>query len=380
MVRGADLLRLQRMAGNHAVAGMLQRYYEPQVGNSKATYRFSDNDGMAVRLDQAEGGKQVWATKDLMDSANTTLEAAGSAISLQKGGDVTWPQDNGNVLTQVAPTIRDLKKDVSDAADAEKLKAANRPGAQQTPDSEGVKDATLALWTDCGRASRVVTGGQVAARYKKGKISASTRKSYDPAVFSNTVYSKVIVPFMEADASTPYMKEGVHYTVDPDDADTWLLLAPTDADQARRMYWELGTKGRTAFDKFAGINAYANPEIGQTYTIVSENQMPGFKRQGFTWNFHWAGVIMKDGGDNLTLEGYAVMAGDKEIADLKAQYSGEELKKKLDEMRAKYATWINRDWVCQMYGTKKLDQTFHQQHLKSGTHGTRATTMAAGTK
>ena len=108
--------------------------------------------------------------------------------------------------------------------------------------------------------------------------------------------------------------------------------------------------------------------------------MPGFKRHGFTWNFHWAGVIMKDGGDNLTLEGYAVMAGEQEIADLRATYTGAELDKKLKELGAKYAEWINREWVCQMYGTRKLAQTFHQQHLKSGTHGTRATTMAAGAK
>ncbi len=381
LLRPTDLVRLQSTVGNQAVSRMLaQRYYEPQVGNSKAKYRFSDNDGIALKAEQAEGGRQVWATRELMDSANTALKSAGSAIKLVKGGGATWPQENGNVLNQVAPTIRDLKQRSSDTPATEKLKAANRSGAQQTPDSEGVKDSTLALWTDCGSASRVVTGGMVAAKYKKGTISASTRKSYDPAVFADTVYSKVIVPFMEAAVSTSFMKEGVHYTVDPDDADHWLLLAPTDANQARKMYWELGSKGRRAFDKFAGINASANPEVGQTYTTVSEAKMPGFKRHGFTWNFHWAGVIMKDGGDNLTLEGYAVMAGEQEIADLRATYTGAELDKKLKELGAKYAEWINREWVCQMYGTKKLAQTFHQQHLKSGTHGTRATTMAAGAK
>ena len=381
LLRPTDLVRLQSTVGNQAVSRMLaQRYYEPQVGNSKAKYRFSDNDGIALKAEQAEGGRQVWSTRELMDSANTALKSAGSAIKLVKGGGATWPQENGNVLNQVAPTIRDLKQRSSDTPATEKLKAANRSGAQQTPDSEGVKDSTLALWTDCGSASRVVTGGMVAAKYKKGTISASTRKSYDPAVFADTVYSKVIVPFMEAAVSTPFMKGGVHYTVDPDDADHWLLLAPTDANQARKMYWELGSKGRRAFDKFAGINASANPEVGQTYTTVSEASMPGFKRHGFTWNFHWAGVIMKDGGDNLTLEGYAVMAGEQEIADLEANYTGAELDKKLEELSAKYAGWINREWVCQMYGTKKLAQTFHQQHLKSGTHGTRATTMAAGAK
>src|SRR2546423_1568025 len=86
LMRGADLLRLQRSVGNHAVAGMLQRYYEPKIGNSTAKYRFSDNDGMAVKEEASEGGKQVWATQDLMDSANATLKSAGSAVKLNKGG------------------------------------------------------------------------------------------------------------------------------------------------------------------------------------------------------------------------------------------------------------------------------------------------------
>ena len=113
--------------------------------------------------------------------------------------------------------------------------------------------------------------------------------------------------------------------------------------------------------------------------MVSESDMPGYTETGFTWNFHWAGVIMKDGRDNLTLEGYAVMAPDEEINALKLKYKGKKLEKKLDELSNKYASWINRDWVCQIYGTQKKTQTFHEQHLASGTHGTRGTTMAANT-
>jgi len=376
----AAVLRLQRLVGNGAVTGLVQRYYEPKVGDGKEKYRFSDNDGMAVKEEAAEGGKEVWATQDLMDAANQTLQSAGSAIVLNKGGSGEWPQDNGNKLVEVAPGIRDLKADKSDAPDVARIKAANRSGKKQSKDSEGVKDSTLALWTDCGRASRVVTGGMVAAKYSKGKISASTRKDTDPEVFSSNMFTRVVTPFLEADESTPYLKEGVHYTVDPKDSNHWLLLAPSDAQQARSMYWELGSKGRDLFDRFASINNYANPEVGQTYTIVSESSMPGYKESGFTWNFHWAGVIMKDGGDNLTLEGYAVMAGDEEVAELRKKFKGKRLEKELDKLGDKYAAWLNRSWVCQMYGTKISAQTFHSQHLKSGTHGNRATTMVAGAK
>jgi hypothetical protein len=356
----------------------IQRYQD--YTDTDGNYRLSDEEGMAVKEESAEGGQEVWATKKQMDDANKKLLKAKSAIMLVSNGGSWGPFPKGTTLTGVAPRIRDLAADPGDSTETETLKAANRTGKEQEEDSEGVKDETLALWTDCGEASRVVTGGMVAGSYKKGKISYTSRKSYDPSVFSDSMYGKVIFPFMEADVSTPYLKEGVHYEEDKIDKDTWLLLAPKNKAQAKKMYWSLGDKGRDEFDKFAGINAYANPNIGETYTIISESDMPGYKESGFTWNFHWAGVIMKDGGDNLTLEGYAVMAGDKEIEDIKKKYKGKERKKKLQELEDKYASWVNRSWVVQMYGTKQKDQTFHEQHLGSGTHGNRATTMTAKKK
>lgn len=67
-----------------------------------------------------------------------------------------------------------------------------------------------------------------------------------------------------------------------------------------------------------------------------------------TWNFHWAGVVMKDGTDNITLENYADGKG----------YDS-----------------VNTDWNFQMYGTVKKGQTFHEQHLATGTHANRASTF-----
>jgi hypothetical protein len=82
-----------------------------------------------------------------------------------------------------------------------------------------------------------------------------------------------------------------------------------------------------------------------------------------TWNFHWAGVVMKAGADNITLENYAIMF----------PKTGDPVKDKENRQRA--YDWTNTDWVFQMYGTVKEGQTFHEQHLKSGTHGTKATTF-----
>lgn len=62
---------------------------------------------------------------------------------------------------------------------------------------------------------------------------------------------------------------------------------------------------------------------------------------------------MKDGSDNINFENYADGNG----------YDS-----------------INMDWNYQMYGTVRKGQTFHEQHLASGTHGTRASTFAVKPK
>src|SRR5204862_814689 len=55
----------------------------------------------------------------------------------------------------------------------------------------------------------------------------------------------------------------------------------------------------------AGINRYANPDVGQAYHI-STGGAPKAGQEDSTWNFHWAGVILKSDQDNIVLENYAV--------------------------------------------------------------------------
>lgn len=78
-----------------------------------------------------------------------------------------------------------------------------------------------------------------------------------------------------------------------------------------------------------------NPEIGSNYyTSLPKNE------SNVGWNFHWGGVVLKDGGDNVTLES----AGGTSIGSMGKQ-----------------------SWWFQMYGTKNVDQTFkkqiHQTHI-----------------
>lgn len=117
-------------------------------------------------------------------------------------------------------------------------------------------------------------------------------------------------------------------------------------------YLSLGDVAREAFDKKAGINRHANPDVGDAYTISSGGpDKPGTS----TWNFHWAGVIFKSttGSDNITMENYAGNATD--------------------------------EWRLQMYGVPsdadpRTGQTFHEKHYQTNQHGEQPTTMSTEKK
>ena len=123
------------------------------------------------------------------------------------------------------------------------------------------------------------------------------------------------------------------------------------------VYNKLPPKTREYLDRRTGINRWANPEVGQAYTIsTGGSPVPG---RDEPWNFHWAGVVMKsdDSRDNVTLENYSV---------------------------SNYEVQNDR-WIFQMYGSaqsaeedsRKRGQTFHEEHRNMGTHGQNPTTMVA---
>jgi hypothetical protein len=116
-----------------------------------------------------------------------------------------------------------------------------------------------------------------------------------------------------------------------------ILMAP---------YHALPPEEREAFDQKMGINEWAAPEIGEAFTISSGGA--AYEEGAMTWNYHFAGVVMRAGGDAVVLENYAV--GDYEAE--------------------------NTRWVFQMYGpATKPDQTFHEQHMQSSAHGKTPITM-----
>jgi hypothetical protein len=359
-----DLLPGKMTTGDAGGAfGGMQLYEEKTIEGE--TWRVSESGQTALLQDGTN--QSLYATSSMIESANATLKGAGqngSFIVLTKGGtrDI-----DGKALHLVMPTMKPKGSD----PDNKLLEKANKPGGK---DSEGEKGDTMALWADCGRSSRTIMGtdGYGMAphgTYNVGDKKKDTKRGYDPAEYSDTIYADAMPAFIKDPKHHKFLKEGVHYT-----GDLEYLWDPIigNADTAREQYHELGEEGRRVFDAFAGINTAADPEVGGAYTMNTEYNMPGSdvvrEADGtakMRWNFHWGGVIMKDGANNITLENYAVMF--EETGD----------PKKDAENAEKAYDWTNRGWNFQMYGTVKKGQTFHEQHLETGTHGTQASTFSA---
>ena len=84
--------------------------------------------------------------------------------------------------------------------------------------------------------------------------------------------------------------------------------------------------------------------VGEGITIGSGFRIPASPYPASrTWNFHYAAPVLDSGHDYMTLES----------AD----------------------GWGLDDWIFYMYGPPSKKQTFHEEHLATEAHGTRATSL-----
>lgn len=349
-------------------ATVIQRYTEeklPEEGVAGNTWRVSEDEQAMLEISQAEGGQTLLASDTLVDAANVKLKAAGqhgSFIRLQAGKHAL--SLGGRGLKQVKPTFVDASGAETFNRD---MASANKPGGA---DATGDTQDWFKMYADCGRSSRVVMGSlglAPKALYSAGNKARQTARGFDPAEWTDQVYLASMKAFVKDPANrmhlkTAHLKErflSCFHT----GASKFVPREPASGQEAKDFAGALDETGQRAFAEYAQINVAVNPEIGEGYTMATGKDLPGFTSSGDTWNFHWAGVVMKAGTDNITLENYAIMfapTGDAAVD----QANGE-----------RAYDYTNTNWVFQMYGTVKTGQSFHEEHLRSGTHGSRGTTL-----
>lgn len=121
---------------------------------------------------------------------------------------------------------------------------------------------------------------------------------------------------------------------------------------------------KALFETEYGINGSIVPEVGQAITQVNDDYEKGQAEilGEEKWNFHWAGVILKDGTDYITLENCAVELGDATAAEnvinaamILQMNAGNHNFNKTDQ--------LNDRWYFRLYGQD--DKSFHRENLAS---------------
>lgn len=339
-----------------AMTGPVQAYYKDNG------VRIADDGKMAVPEESMIGSKTAYATPSLITSASAALKAATSVIELQPGG-LSWKAND---------------KDGNNEQDLVDIVPVNT--------TDGSKDTSMNMWADCGRSAKTVSGmdggsGQgnasPVARYnkngkeRKGKqgdwmdiqkvrmmMDLFSTKSSWWKIFSPKYKSKLDLSGLNAKLVV-YNDTKAKWAAEPDKESgkalalqrKMAILAKELDDMSRAEYEKLDADAKDQFDKEAGINMYADPEIGEAFHVsTGGNDHPDKDPDAGTWNFHWAGVVMKTGGDTMTLENYSV-------SDYAVQ---------------------NEDWVMQIYGVGKKGQSAHEEHRDvHKQHGDAPTTMVA---
>lgn len=322
-------------------SGAAQAYMESEIDGAPA--KVSKDLSLATPM----GGDKhtLYAEAGKIAESNAKLKAVGAQIRLEETSETA-----------------NVKND-------SQSKTLKRVLPSNLANGESGEDMTM--YADCGRASSMVMGGfdRNAVYNKLDGSSKQTDTKGDPSHMKYEIFTHVFETlkndpkYKDNKRLQRYVNQFYKYRdqayamfddikAEPDEKKKARLRKKQSTAWSRMMdqYHLLPKNTKEEFDAQIGINRFANPEVGQSYTTSSGgNPFPG--RRDSTWNFHWGGVVMKssDGKDNVTLENYAV--GDWEAE--------------------------NNDWSFNMYGpAEEKGQTFHDVMYDSKALGMKPTTMA----
>lgn len=274
------------------------------------TFRVSDDGLMAVAQPSYFGSKDCFATAGVMEAANKILNKQGAGAKFTPGDEEITVTDEGqqtHTLKRVVPTNRwkQSGKDISYMADcgyaAHEIMGSDEHGSTS---AVYTKSETKRNWH--GAVSRYVKDG--------GEKETTPRKYEDKYTYTGGDHNVLL--------NSPH---GALREIFRDITDGTLK-------SAWKKYMKLSDTLRDNFDRVVGINKYAAPEIGESHVIVSnrDEYASGTKA---AWIYHWGAVVLKSGGDIVTLENFATGTPGS-----------------------------NEDWMFQMYGPHtKAGQTFHEQ-------------------
>ncbi len=328
---------------NTKVAGapVAQGYFDYKHPKKKGDWRQSDDMSLAVKVGYPN--HELYASKGKVAASNAKLKAVKSGVELVEKS-----------------TTEDFKN-----GPLNKVEVKNNTNATEGDNME--------LYADCGKSNAVVVGGSDRQAIYNNPDGLEAKASGSPETMKSKIMRELLIDryHNSSEATEKKSIEDIFRKTKGYENEQKKLVeaynkAKTEGEKKKiaskyraynsyiaEAYWSfynnLSDAEKLKIDKKAGINKFANPDVGQGFTTSSGGDpVKGFERN--TWNFHWGGVVMNsnDNKDKIILENYAVGVPEEE----------------------------NKDWEFAMYGTDKEGQSFHETHKDTNQHGESPTTMA----
>ncbi len=308
------------------------------------------------------------------------VAAMGTAAG--QSGETNKAQHLATLEAQIKANKTSIADNGPEAASASQKKAMQESVTNM--DAEATKlahtgDTDIFLTIrDCHMTARLIMGdvgvGKPGQRRERMEITDNTgaNKSVEPKVTDTnsqaTTANRGAIGVLKAAFST-FESVLVTKGFGPDTpkaktqiiADLKAVNGAWDYTAAMNLYKAIQTDAdiKSLFNSTYSINEYAKVAIGQALVVVNDERekknadLGRFDGGRELWNYHWAGVILMDGKDYVTLEA---------VAD-------------------QNATTLTTDWAFRMYGMVDRDASAEDQaeQAKQTFHGEQKTDTHTGT-
>lgn len=349
---------LQRLFIGPTKTAPIQGYFTSQPdehgrGPSDSGVRISDGNGIIV-LDR----RTIFATAETIDASNTALHNAGAIVKFEQGEKkdfatgsyfrVTLAIDGENVGNRIWERMQSKQPDKGFRSYADCYRtSASVSGMSPAPD---VGEQTAALKLKTGNVPVI-----------DRETAQKTYKITNPAARARLTLFLHTFPILR----------GLLTDKNDDKRFDKLVDSLNGVDGLNEL--QLNTRYRNImdnaeakqiFESTFGLNKDIVPTVGTAITQVNDDYEKGVAESegAEKWNFHWAGVVMTDGSDYLTLENCAVEIQDATVKELQENSDMHESLQRNEKTYSKMDQ-LNDRWYFQLYGQEK--QSFHEENLTS---------------
>ncbi|HZX29014.1 MAG TPA: hypothetical protein VFF16_18205, partial [Telluria sp.] len=307
-------------------------------GRKKSTIRVADTGELAIEAAPGREAKIFYGTPAIQQASNKVLKSLNSPIRLGVNGSLTLPVTSKTgqhkLLRAYYPIDVKAKKLGDEVQVPERCNEAGPHILNTTPNDNWlrVKLKTGGWAANLNGMRSEEAGTRIMRHFQKRKERRDLAAQYAQAPIGN-FFRALANPLAGWLTNTRHDAENArlaaldHTIAHPESGTSRSVGDAFDNDGAaaiRPYAQEIGTPDGQNLAREAGINEYANPEVGEMLSIRS-NSAAGDDRQvgadNYVMNhstgaeiknpfpYHYASVIAKSGGDYVTMENYARREG-----------------------------------------------------------------------